>query len=140
MKSKIRWLRVAYWTAALADFIVALRVLAPANMGVTEYVYPMGLMSAVAASWGVMLLVADRRPVERRWMLLPTILVVFLLGAVATHAGVTSVLPLSRSMPPALGSVIVLAILTFAYANSRNVETPRVQTEACAPQPADDAG
>ena len=38
----------------------------------------MGLMSAVAFSWAVLLIVADRKPVERRWVLLPTTLVAFL--------------------------------------------------------------
>ena len=39
----------------------------------------MGLASAVVISWAVLLLVADRKPLERRWILIPTILVVALM-------------------------------------------------------------
>jgi hypothetical protein len=45
-------------------------------MGLTEVVYPMGLASVIAFSRGIMLLIADRKPVERRWVLIPTALVV----------------------------------------------------------------
>ena len=48
MDKKTRWLRIAYWTAAIADFVIAILVLIPARMGVTGYGYPMGLVSAVA--------------------------------------------------------------------------------------------
>ena len=82
-------IRMSYWVAAIADFVIAVLVLLPGRMGVTEFVYPMGLMSAVAFSWGVLLIVADRKPVERRWVLLPTTLVVFLLGVFLGRVGGT---------------------------------------------------
>lgn len=115
MDKKIRWLRISYWIAASADFVVAILVLIPSRMGVTHYVYPMGLISAVAFSWGVLLLVADREPLARQWILAPTILVVALLGMVGVHAGITGLLPLSRVIPSACISVIVLSILTYSY-------------------------
>ena len=119
MDNKIRWLRISYWLAAIADFVIAVLCLIPSRMGVTHYVYPMGLMSAVAFSWGVLLLCADRRPIERRWILLPTILVVALLGIVGGHAGLTGLLPLSRAFASATASVIVLSILIYSYMNAR---------------------
>jgi hypothetical protein len=122
MDKKTRWLRIAYWTAAIADFVIAILVLIPVRMGVTAYVYPMGLMSSVAFSWGVLLIFADRRPVERRWILLPTMLVVALLGITGLHAGATELLPWSRIIPASLTSVIVLAILIYSYTNARNLE------------------
>ena len=121
MDKKTRWLRLAYWTAAIADFIVAILVLIPARMGVNDYVYPMGLMSAVAFSWGVMLVFADRRPLERRWMLIPTILVVALLGIVGLHAGFTELLPWIRIIPSFILSIIVLLILIYSYMKSRDL-------------------
>ena len=120
MDKKTKWLRIAYWTAAIADFVVAVIVLIPARMGVTHYVYPMGLMSAVAFSWGVILILADRQPLDRRWILIPTILVVTLLGIVALHAGLTEVIPMDRIIPTLIVTVIVLAILIYAYVNTRN--------------------
>ncbi len=79
MKKQILLLRLSYWCAAIADFGVAVLVLMPERMGLTEIVYPMGLTSAIALSWGILLLMADRKPVERKWILIPTILVVVLL-------------------------------------------------------------
>ena len=79
MTREILLLRLSYWFAALADFAIAVVVLNPARMGVQDIVYPMGLISVIAFSWGVLLLFADRRPLERRWVLIPTILVVGLL-------------------------------------------------------------
>ena len=121
MDKKIRWLRIAYWTAAIADFIVAILVLIPGRMGVSHYVYPMGLMSAVAFSWGVLLILADRQPFERRWILIPTILVVALLGIVALHAGLTELMPIIRVIPMLIVTIIVLLILVYSYINSRDL-------------------
>lgn len=120
MGKQIKWLRIAYWAAAVADFIVAIIVLIPSRMGVNHYVYPMGLMAAVAFSWGVLLIFADRSPLERRWSLIPTILVVALLGVVAVHAGLTGLIPFVRAMLTVVVTVIVLLILIYSYLNARN--------------------
>lgn len=122
MDKTIKWLRISYWLAAIADFMVAISCLIPTRMGVPQYVYPMGLMSAVAFSWGVLLLFADRDPFERRWILLPTILVVALLGIVGIHAGFTALLPLSRTVVSSSATVIVLSILIYSYLNTRNLK------------------
>ena len=120
MDKKIRWLRIAYWIAAIVDFVIAILVLIPARMGVTHYVYPMGLMSAVAFSWGVLLILADRHPLERRWILIPTIVVVALLGIVGLHAGLMEVIPLIRIIPTFIVTIIVLSILIYSYMNARD--------------------
>ena len=89
MANKVGWLRISFWAGAIGDFAIAILVLIPERMGVPSYVYPMGLMSAVAFSWGCMLIWADRDPMQRRWVLLPTILVgIMLLLAViySVHA------------------------------------------------------
>ena len=75
---------MSYWIAAIADFGVAILVWIPERMGVAETVYPMGLASVVIFSWAVLLLVADRKPMERRWILIPTILVVALIAFTKT--------------------------------------------------------
>lgn len=79
IEKHILFLRISYWLPALADFVIAYLVLIPQEMGLTDIVYPMGLTSVIAFSWGVLLLIADRKPMERRWVLIPTILVVSLL-------------------------------------------------------------
>ena len=121
MEKKIKWLRAAYWTAAIADFIVAVIVLIPSRMGVVQYVYPMGLMSAVAFSWGILLIMADRKAIERRWILIPTSIVVGLLGVVGLHAGISGILPFIRVIPVIIASALVMFILIYCYVISRDL-------------------
>ena len=120
MKSQIIWLRISYWTSAIADFGIALSVLIPERMGLTEFVYPMGLMSAVAISWGILLLIADRKPVERRWILIPTMIVVALLTGVRIYASLNDLIEFSIAI--LLIGVILLLLLIYSYVNSKSIE------------------
>ncbi len=121
MKSKIVWLRLSYWTAAIADFGIGISVLIPERIGLTEFVYPMGLMSAVAISWGILLLIADRKPIERRWILVPTIIVVALLNCVRIYATINEMIEFSIAF--LLAGVIILFLLIYSYIISRDVVT-----------------
>ena len=114
-------LRTSYWVAAIADFIIAFLVLIPERMGVTGFVYPMGLMSAVAISWGVMLIIADREPMERRWVLLPTMLVVFLLGVAGVYSAIIGAIPVSRIIGSSSAVIAVLGLLTYAWVKTRRI-------------------
>ena len=60
MKRQIILLRLSYWAAAIADFVIAILVWMPERMGVDEISYPMGLTSVIAFSWGVLLLIAEK--------------------------------------------------------------------------------
>jgi hypothetical protein len=119
MKEHRTLLRVSYWVAAVADFVVAVLVLMPDRMGVPGFVYPMGLMSAVAFSWGVLLILADRRPFERRWVLLPTMLVVFLLGVAVAYAALSSLIPVRQGLASLAAVVIVLFVLAYSWLKTR---------------------
>jgi hypothetical protein len=105
--------------AAVADFIIAFLVLIPERMGVTGFVYPMGLMSAVAFSWGVLLILADRKPIERKWVLVPTILVVFLLGIAGALAVIMGYIPFSRIIASVAAVVVVLCLLIYTCFKTR---------------------
>ena len=50
MKNQILLLRLSYWIAALADFVIAYLALIPQRMGLPDIAYPMGLTSAIAFS------------------------------------------------------------------------------------------
>ena len=120
MDSKITWLRISYWTAAIADFGIAISVLIPERVGLTEFVYPMGLMSVVAISWGILLLIADRKPIDRRWILIPTIIVVVLLSGVRIYAAINGMIEFSIAF--LLLGVILISLLTYSYINSKSLE------------------
>ena len=119
MKSKSTWLRISYWTAAIADFGIAISVLIPERVGLTEFVYPMGLMSVVAISWGILLILADRKPIERRWILIPTIIVVALLSIVRIFASINGMLEFSIAY--LILGVVLISLLTYSYMNSKSL-------------------
>lgn len=113
------WLRISYWMAAIADFGIAISVLFPERVGLTKFVYPMGLMSVVAISWGVLLLLADRKPIERRWILIPTIIVIGLLSIVRIYAAINGLIEFSIAY--LILGIIMLSILIYSYIISKNL-------------------
>lgn len=123
MDRPTRVLRLSYWVAAIADFVIAILALVPDRMAVDSFVYPMGLMSAVAFSWGVLLIVADRKPLERRWVLLPTLLVVFLLGVAGLAAVRAGLFPFRHIGVSSVAVVVVLCLLGYAWYSTRGSQT-----------------
>jgi len=121
MNEHLVLIRASYWVAAVADFIIAILVMIPERMGVTGFVYPMSLMSAVAISWGVMLILADRKPMERKWILLPTMLVVFLLGVAGAYSVIVGVIPANRIIASSVAEVVVLTLLTYTWFKTRSL-------------------
>lgn len=122
MANKIKWLRISYWTGAIGDFAIAVLVLIPERMDVPSYVYPMGLASAIAFSWGCMLIWADRDPIGRRWVLLPTILVgVMLLLAVLLSVYVGAI-PQESVRANFVLLPAVIALWSFSYYQARDLE------------------
>ncbi len=120
MKSKIIWLRVSYWAAAIADFVIAISVLIPERVGLTEFVYPMGLMSAVALSWGILLLLADRKPVERRWVLIPTMIVIALLVLAGIYSVLRKVIEVDFVF--LIIGLVLLFVLLYSYIITKDVD------------------
>jgi len=113
MTRPVLLLRISYWIAAIADFGIAILVWIPERMGVAEIVYPMGFASAVAFSWGVLLLVADRKPLERRWILIPTILVVTLITFARTTFSIDGNIEFSIVL--LLFAITLVTFMTYSY-------------------------
>jgi len=86
-------------------------------MGVTETVYPMGLVSAIAFSWGVLLVMADRKPLERRWILIPTILVVSLIAFARTKFSLDGTIEFSIALLLFAVALILFIAYSYFYAN-----------------------
>lgn len=113
MTKSILLLRLSYWIAAIADFIIAFLAWIPERMGVTEIAYPTGLASVMAFSWAVMLLIADRKPIERKWMLIPTILVVTLITIVRTKFSLDGTIEFSLEL--LLFAIALIILMTYSY-------------------------
>lgn len=117
MTRSILLLRLSYWIAAIADFIVAILVLIPERMGEDEVAYPMGLASVTIFSWTVMLLIADRKPMERKWILIPTILVVTLITAVRTKFSLDGTVEFNLALFLFALGLITLMAYSYCYAS-----------------------
>jgi len=122
MKNNVKWLRISYWAGAIGDFSIAILVLIPERMGVLSYVYPMGLMSAVAFSWGCMLIWADREPIERKWVLLPTIVVGTTLLMAVIYSIYAGAIPLKSVIANLILLPAMIILWSFSYYNARETE------------------
>jgi hypothetical protein len=84
MEKSIRWLRLSYWAGAILDLLAAVQMIFPAVFAATsgisdfhpgrEYVYAMGMGASLMAGWTVLLVWADRKPLERKGILPITVL------------------------------------------------------------------
>lgn len=119
----VRWLRLSYWAGAVADAFAAAVMLSQAILAhrspLTGYVpevpyrYAMGLGGSLMLGWTLLLVWADRRPLERRGVLPITNLVLVGLlasGISAVHAGFVS----TASMAPLLVVQVLLMLLFSA--------------------------
>ena len=116
--NKVTWLRASYWAGAVADVLIGVLTLIPARMGETEFRYPMGLAAAAMFCWAGLLVWADRKPVERKGVLLPTIAVVVGLLASGAYAVASGIFPLQRIIPTTLLGIALIALFSFSYLNS----------------------
>jgi hypothetical protein len=93
MKSNILLLRTSYWTGAILDALAFMIMSFPAlfawNNGLSdfrpgvEFRYAMGMGAPLMLGWTILLVWADRKPLERRHVLWITLLV--LAGEVLTE-------------------------------------------------------
>ena len=76
----VRWLRASYWAGAALDALAALSMLVPSLFAATnglpdfhpglDYRYAMGMGDSLMLGWTALLLWADRKPLERKGVLL----------------------------------------------------------------------
>jgi hypothetical protein len=125
MNNKIRWLRVSYWAGAVVDAYAAIRWMFPdifsrpsADIG-----YNLGMKWGVAlmVGWTFLLIWADRKPFERKDILLLTVcpvIVGLMITSVATFNagffGTVQDLILNLSI-----MTILIVFMTFSYLNAR---------------------
>jgi len=83
----------------------------------------MGLLSAVAFSWGCMLVWADREPIQRRWVLLPTILVGVMLLLAVIYSVYAGAIALRSAFLNILLLPAMVALWSFSYYSARDIET-----------------
>ncbi|MCD4739080.1 MAG: hypothetical protein K8R89_07470 [Anaerolineae bacterium] len=131
MNKKIRWLRISYWTGAILDGLAAVQMLVPAVFAATnklpdfhpgaDYKYAMGMGASLMLGWTVLLVWADRKPMERKGVLPITIFPV-ILGMVANEIWAVSshFVALGVMVPSWIMQTVLIALFAFSYLNARD--------------------
>jgi len=129
----VYWLRTSYWMGAWLDLLVGLTMLFPGFFGVNQVLsifsptpasrFAMGMGAPVVLGWTVLLLWADRRPLERKDVLPITVLVV--LGEVANEivAVRAGSIPAATMVLTWILQAVLCGLFIFSYLNARRSES-----------------
>ncbi len=133
MKRYILLLRVSYWLGAFIDTLVGFAMVFPQFFAAMEgfgsfdpgpdYVFAMGIGASLMFGWTVLLLWADRRPVERRDILLITIFPV-IVGIYANRISglVSGFVNLQGSLISLIVPPVLIVLLLGSYLYSRRFD------------------
>ena len=136
VKRKILWLRISYWVGAILDGLWIIPMLYPSLGGslygiedfnpCPEYRFAMAIAASMMAGWTVLLIWADRKPVERRGILLLTIVPVKVCLDLSNYYLIAyDFLTVADMIPGWIESFLVYVLMIYAYVNSRDL----VQTQ-----------
>jgi predicted CoA-binding protein len=129
--SAVRWLRISYWAGAIADAVAAVAMLFPvigaAIYGLDgfeagpDYRYAMRLGASLMAGWALLLLWADRKPLERRGVLPITVLVILGLASAGAYAVEAGVIARAMMVPTWVLQGILSLLFVYSYFRSLGV-------------------
>jgi hypothetical protein len=83
-----------------------------------DYRYAMGLGASLMLGWTVLLLWADRKPVERRGVLPITVLVIVGLASAGAYAVRSDLIALSNMIPTWVLQAALAVLFLYSYARS----------------------
>ena len=132
-QNTIRLLRTSYWTGAIIDAIVAIQLLLPnfwaSFNNLTNYTqsttinYALGIASALMFGWTALLIWADRKPLERKGVLLLTAFpVVIGLALNNIYAIIEGVRPLQDTIPELGLQCTLIVLFTASYLIAKKEE------------------
>ncbi len=125
--TEVRWLRVSYWVGAVADALAATLMLLPEAGSVVygtrfepdaAYRYAMGLGASLMLGWTVLLLWANRRPVERRGVLMITVFLIFGLALAGAYAVSSGLIATPRMIPTWIFQGFLVVLFSYSYVRS----------------------
>lgn len=125
---EVRWLRLSYWVGAVADAIVGVMMFFPevgrAVYGVADfepaadYRYAMRFGASLMIGWTVLLLWADRKPLERRGILPITVFVIAGLAWAGAYAVGAGLIPLPNMIPSWGFQAFLVVLFLYSYFRS----------------------
>ncbi len=126
---RIKFLRISYWAGAIFDALVIIPMLSPKVASVafgipnfnpgSDYRYAIYIAASLMLGWVCLLIWADRKPVERRGVLLLTIFPVLTGLAISGAYAVTSnMIPIDKMLPTWIMQGILAILFGFSYLNA----------------------
>jgi len=120
VKKQIIWLRISYWVGAVADGYAVYCMLFPKIAHGAEYRYALGLGASLMLGWTVLLIWADRKPLERKGVLLLTVFpVISGLLLAEIYAVFIGIMTLVTMLPTGILLVGLVVLFSFSYFNAR---------------------
>lgn len=130
---KIILLRICYWFGAILDGFMVIPMLFP-NIGGTvfgiehfnpgkDYQYAMMIGASLMLGWTVLLIWADRKPVERKGIILITVLPVIVgLALAGIFAVVSGLIKIDKMIPTWSLQTILFVLFLYSYFASPKAE------------------
>ncbi len=119
MVTPVRWLKASFVAGAIADAIVAVLMLIPSRMGEADFRYPMGLAASLMFGWTLLLVWGYQKPVDRKGVLLLTIVVILGLMASGAYQVATGAFTFARVLPTMTICAGLMGLMGFSYFNAR---------------------
>ncbi len=129
---RILWLRISYWVGAILDGLWVIPMYFP-SLGAKiygieglafggDFRYALAIGAALMLGWTFLLLWADRRPVERRGVLLLTIFPVKVgLDLANIYLFVYGYATVQGMLPSWILSFLLYVLFIYSYVNSRGL-------------------
>lgn len=131
-RKPVLWLRIAYWAGIIVDAVAAVQMLCPRLLVRTygidvaptpEFSFAMRYGAPLMIGWTVLLFWADRRPVERKDVLLITAFpVVVGYVAIEGYAIAVGFATLVQMVPLLAIQAVLLGLFTVGYWKGRRIE------------------
>lgn len=131
-KQIVLLLHIAYWIGIIADAISTIMLLSPdlakTAFGLTnlsigeEYLYVSRIAASLMLGWTFLLFWADRKPVERRGILLltifPVVIGIIISGIFAVNS---EFIPIQNILPLWLFNIVLIVIYILSYIKAEEI-------------------
>ena len=129
--TKIRLLRLSYWIGAFADLIVGIAMVYPKFLALAlrleepplaiETRCALGIGASLMFGWTALLLWADRKPLERKGVLVLTVAVILGLAFTIIYGFLGGYIPLASAVSVWVFQTFLIFLFLFAYSFATKV-------------------
>ncbi|MGE5775166.1 MAG: hypothetical protein ACM33V_03045 [Chloroflexota bacterium] len=130
MKDTILFLRIAYWWGVTADAVTAILMLFP-NLFLRamsfnlapgrDFAFGLSYCVPLMIGWTILLIWADRKPLERKGILLLTLPIIAGYIAIELYAVSTGITSLGSALPLLVMQTGLFALIVFSCRRAKNM-------------------